>query len=129
MVVKYNTGLKTHMERGILESICYGNWIYKFKWIVWKHTFTDQFNTITKRYKNGLYFVLEERAGCLTLKPDTHNETFVYNFCVYHTLLYRRKNFCMQLHITCCSFLQNYAYMHLWIYCQKLLWSCQLVPL
>ena len=30
--------------------------------------------------------------------------TFVCNFYVYHTLLYRRCNFCMQLHITCCFF-------------------------
>ena len=37
-----------------------------------------------------------------TLKPDTQDETFVCNFSVYHTLLYRWWNFC--LHITCCCF-------------------------
>ena len=50
LVVKYNIGLKTLLQQGISEPIFYGDLVYKFKRIVGKPNFSDQFKTIVKRY-------------------------------------------------------------------------------
>ena len=50
LIVKYNIGLKTLLEQGILEPIFYGDLVYKFKRIVVKPNFSDQFKKIVKRY-------------------------------------------------------------------------------
>ena len=42
-IVKYNVGLKTLMQQGISEPIFYGDLVYKFKIIVGKPNFSDQF--------------------------------------------------------------------------------------
>ena len=31
LIVKYNIWLKTHLQQGISEPICYGDLVYKFK--------------------------------------------------------------------------------------------------
>ena len=51
-IVKYNIGLKTLLQQGILESIFYGDLVYKFKRIVGKPNFRncDQFKKIVKRH-------------------------------------------------------------------------------
>ena len=51
MIVKYNISLKTLLRQGILESVFYGNLVYKFKRIAGKPDFSDRFIKITKRYK------------------------------------------------------------------------------
>ena len=51
LIVKYNIGLKTLLQQGISEPICNGDSVYKFKRIVEKTNFSDQFKNITKRYK------------------------------------------------------------------------------
>ena len=43
LTVKYNIGLKTLMRQGISEPIFYGDLVYKFKRIVGKPYFSDQF--------------------------------------------------------------------------------------
>ena len=50
LIVKYNIGLKTLLQRGISEPIFYGDLVYKFKRIVGKPNFSDQFKKIVKRY-------------------------------------------------------------------------------
>ena len=50
LIVKYNIGLKTLLQQGISEPICYGDLVYKFKRIVGKPNFSDQFKKIVKRY-------------------------------------------------------------------------------
>ena len=50
IIVKYNIGLKTLLQQGISEPIFYGDLIYKFKQIVGKSNFSDQFKKIVKRY-------------------------------------------------------------------------------
>ena len=50
LIVKYNIGLKTLMQQGISEPIFYGDLVYKFKRIVGKPNFSDQFKKIVKRY-------------------------------------------------------------------------------
>ena len=43
VIVKYNIGLKTLLQQGISEPIFYGYLVYKFKRIVRKPNFSDQF--------------------------------------------------------------------------------------
>ena len=43
LIVKYNIGLKTLLQQGISELIFYGDLVYKFKRIVGKPNFSDQF--------------------------------------------------------------------------------------
>ena len=51
LIVKYNIGLKTLLQQGISEPILYGDLVYKFKRIVGKPNFSDQFKKIVKRFK------------------------------------------------------------------------------
>ena len=46
LIVKYNIGLKTLLQQGISEPIFYGDLVYKFKRIVGKPNFSDQFKKI-----------------------------------------------------------------------------------
>ena len=50
LVVKYIIGLKTLLQQGISEPIFYEDLVYKFKRIVGKSNFSDQFKKIVKRY-------------------------------------------------------------------------------
>ena len=50
LIVKYSIGLKTPLQQGISEPIFYGDLVYKFKRIVGKPNFSDQFKEIVKRY-------------------------------------------------------------------------------
>ena len=50
LIVKYMIGLITLLQHGISEPIFYGDLVYKFKRIVGKPNFIDQFKKIVKRY-------------------------------------------------------------------------------
>ena len=50
LIVKYKIGLKTLLQQGISEPIFYGDLVYKFKRIVGKPNFSDQFKKLVKRY-------------------------------------------------------------------------------
>ena len=50
LVVKYNIGLKTLLQRGISEPIFYGDLVYKFKQIVENLILVINFKKIIKRY-------------------------------------------------------------------------------
>ena len=50
LFVKYNIGFKTLLQQGIPEPIFCGDYVYKFKRIVGKPTFCDQFKNIVKSY-------------------------------------------------------------------------------
>ena len=43
LIIKYNIGLKTLLHQGKSEPIFYGDLVYKFKRIVGKPNFSDQF--------------------------------------------------------------------------------------
>ena len=47
LIIKYNIGLKTLLQQGISEPIFYGDLVYKFKRIVEKPSFSDQFKNIS----------------------------------------------------------------------------------
>ena len=51
LIVKYNFGLKTLLQQGISDHIFYGYLVHKFKRIVGKPNFSDQFNIINQYYQ------------------------------------------------------------------------------
>ena len=66
LIVKYNIGLKTLLQQGISEPIFYGDLVYKFKRIVGKPNFSDQFNKIVKRYiRDGYNLDIMRQSACL----------------------------------------------------------------
>ena len=46
MTVRYSVGLKPKLQQGISELVFYGGLVYKFKRIVGKPKFSDQFKQI-----------------------------------------------------------------------------------
>ena len=70
-MVKYNIGLKTLLQQGISEPICYGDLVYKFKRIAGKSYLSDQFKKIVKRYIRVGYNLDIMRHACLVLNPIT----------------------------------------------------------
>ena len=60
LVSKFNTGLKSLLKQGLSELEFYGDLVYKFKKIVGRNDFSDQFRKIIIRYKiigyNLLFF-------------------------------------------------------------------------
>ena len=45
-MLKYNTDLKTLLQQGISEPVLYGDLVYKYKRIVGKPSFNDQFKKV-----------------------------------------------------------------------------------
>ena len=67
-----NLFLKTLLQQGISEPIFYGDLVYKFKRIVGKHNFSDQFKKIVKRYiRVGYNLDIMRQSACLVLNPIT----------------------------------------------------------
>ena len=57
LVSKFNVGLKTLLHQGLSEPEFYGDFIYKFKKIVGRADFSDQFKKIIVRYKRIGYSI------------------------------------------------------------------------
>ena len=81
ILVKYNIGLKTLLQQGISEPIFYGDLVYKFKRIVGKPNFSDQFKKIVKRYiRVGYNLDIMRQSACLVLNPITvYSYGFLFN--------------------------------------------------
>ena len=73
--------LKTVLQQGISEPIFYGDLIYKFKRIVGKPNFSDQFKKIVKRYiRVGYNLDIMRQSACLVLNPITvYSYGFLFN--------------------------------------------------
>ena len=72
LIVKYNNGLKALLQQGISEPVFYGYLIYKFKRIVGKPNFSDQFKKIIKSYKKlGYNTNIIHQSACLVVNPTT----------------------------------------------------------
>ena len=66
LIVKYNIGLKTLLQQSISEPIFNGDLVYKFKRIVGKPNFSDQFKKIVKRYiRVGYNLDIARQSGFL----------------------------------------------------------------
>ena len=81
LIVKYNIGLKTLLQQGISDPIFYGDLVYKFKRIVGKPNFSDQFKKIVKRYiRVGYNLVVMRQSACLVLNPImVYSYGFLFN--------------------------------------------------
>ena len=81
LIVKYNIGLNTLLQQGISEPTFYGDLVYKFKRIVGKPNFSDQFKKIVKRYINvGYNLDIMRQSTCLVLNPITvYSYAFLFN--------------------------------------------------
>ena len=71
LIVKYNIGLKALLQQGILEPICHGDLVYKFKKIVGKPNFSDQLKKVIKRYKiDGYNIYIMRQSACLVVNQS-----------------------------------------------------------
>ena len=74
LVSKFNVGLKTLLHQGLSEPEFYGDLIYKFKKIVGRADFSDQFKKIIVRYKRiGYNINIMRQSACLVFNPITVN--------------------------------------------------------
>ena len=70
LVSKFNVGLKTLLHQGLSEPECYGDLVYKFKTIVGRADFSDQFRKIIVRYKRiGYNINIMRQSACLVFNP------------------------------------------------------------
>ena len=64
--------LKILLQQGISEYVFYRDLVYKFKRIVGKSNFSDQFKMIIKRYKRVRYNMdIMRQSTCLVVNPIT----------------------------------------------------------
>ena len=74
LVSKFNVGLKALLHPGLSEPEFYGDLIYKFKKIVGRADFSDQFKKIIVRYKRiGYNINIMRQSACLVFNPVTVN--------------------------------------------------------
>ena len=70
MIVKYNICLKTLLQQGISEPVFYGDWVHKFKRILGKQNFGNQYKNIIKSYKRlGYIMDIMRRFACMVVNP------------------------------------------------------------
>ena len=83
LVSKYNTGLRSHLQQGLSEPEFYGDLVHRFRKIVGKTEFSDQFNKIIVRYKLIRYNVdVMQQSACLVVNPITVNNFAVLFNCM-----------------------------------------------
>ena len=74
LVSKFNVGLKTLLHQGLSEPEFYGDLVYKFKKIVGRVDYSDQFRKIILRYKRiGYNINIMRQSACLVFNPITVN--------------------------------------------------------
>ena len=71
LVSKFSVGLKTLLHQGLSEPEFYGDLVYKFKKIVGRADFSDQFRKIIVRYKRIRYNInIMRQSACLVFKTS-----------------------------------------------------------
>ena len=74
LVSKFSVGLKTLLHQGLSEPEFYGDLVYKFKKIVGRADFSDQFKKTIVRYKHiGYNINIMRQSACLVFNPITDN--------------------------------------------------------
>ena len=74
LVSKFNVGLITLLHQGLSEPEFYGDLVHKFKKIVGRADFSDQFRKIIVRYKRiGYNINIMRQFACLVFNPITVN--------------------------------------------------------
>ena len=82
LVSKFNVGLKSLLHQGLWEPEFYDDLVYKFKKIMGRTDFSDQFRRIIRRQKHigyDLYVILQ--PACLVMNPITvDNFAALFNY-------------------------------------------------
>ena len=74
LISKFNVGLKTLLHQGLSEPEFYGDLVYKFKRIVSRADFSNQFRKIIVCYKRiGYNINIMRQSACLVFNPITVN--------------------------------------------------------
>ena len=70
LLEKYSVSLKTLLQQGISEPEFYGDLVYKFRKIVGKSNFSEQFRKLINRYKRiGYSLDIMRQTACLVVNP------------------------------------------------------------
>ena len=70
LLEKYSVSLKTLLQQGISEPECYGDLVYRFRKIVGKSNFSEQFRKLINRYKIiGYSPDIMRQTACLVVNP------------------------------------------------------------
>ena len=75
LVSKFSVGLKTLLHQGLSQPEFYGDLVYKFKKIVGRADFSDQFKKIIVRYKRiGYNINIMQQSACLVTQQNQQND-------------------------------------------------------
>ena len=67
---KYNVSLKTLLQQGVSEPEFYGDLAYRFRKLVGKSNFSEQFRKLINRYKRiGYSLDILRQTACLVINP------------------------------------------------------------
>ena len=70
LLEKYSVSLKTLLQQGISEPEFYGDLVYRFRKIVGKSNFSEQFRNLINRYKRIDYSLdIMRQTACLVVNP------------------------------------------------------------
>ena len=69
LLEKYSFSLKTLLQQGISELEFYGDLVYRFRKIVGKSNFSEQFRKLINRYKIGYSLDIMRQTACLVVNP------------------------------------------------------------
>ena len=70
LLEKYSVSLKTLLQQGIPEPEFYGDLVYRFRKIVGKSNFLEQFRKLINRYKRiGYSLDIMRQTACLAVNP------------------------------------------------------------
>ena len=70
LLEKYSVSLKTLLQQGISEPEFYGDLVYRFRKIVGKSNFSEQFRKLINRYKRICYSLdVMRQTACLVVNP------------------------------------------------------------
>ena len=70
LLEKYSVSLKTLLQHGISEPEFYGDLVYRFRKIVGKSNFSEQFRKLINRYKRiGYSLDIMRQTACLVVNP------------------------------------------------------------
>ena len=77
LLEKYSVSLKTLLQQGISEPEFYSDLVYRFRKIVGKSNFSEQFRKLIKRYKRTGYSLdIMQQTACLVVIVDGYASLF-----------------------------------------------------
>ena len=82
MVSKYNTGLRSLLQKCLSETESYGDLVYKFRKNVGKIEFSDQLKNIMRYKRIGYHVDVMRQSACLVVNPITVNNFAVLFNCI-----------------------------------------------